>query len=874
MEVITTHLNADFDALASMVAAKKYYPKAVMVFPGSQEKSVREFLKASRMKIDFKSLKDIDLDDVERLVVVDIASSKRIGKFSEILKKKGLVVHLYDHHPPVSSEIKWHRKVVQQVGATTTIFVEMLQKDKLKLSPAEATLMLLGIYEETGSLIFPGTTGRDLNAAAYLLKKGANLNVVSSFISRGLGPEEIDLLNELIHAADDHVIHEARVKVAKASREHYIGDVAYLAHKIMDVKDVDALFLIVRMEDRVNIIARSSAAEVNVAEIMELFGGGGHHSAASAVINDITLEDAEERLLKVLNDKIRRTKVAADIMTSPVKSITWKSAVTKAEKTMTKFSVNVLPVLKSGIYFGIISREVVEKALFHGFGKSVVSEFCTTDALTVEQSIPLGRVEQLMIEHNQRFMPVVEDSKVVGAITRTDLLRSLYENMLRKSSMASGEMLKEKVSVGRNLTSSMKSRFPEEVFSMLEIAGEVAENSGYSVYLVGGSVRDLLRGESNLDIDIVVEGDGIKFARALGRRLKARIKTHQRFGTAVLVTDFLKFDVATARTEFYESPAALPQVEVSSIKKDLYRRDFTINTLAVSLDQKRFGRLMDFFGGQRDIKEKTIRILHNLSFIEDPTRAFRAIRFSERFGFRISKHTKNLIKMAVKIKLFDKLSGSRLYDELNLLFHETEPAMALKRLSEFDLLKCIHPLIKLTRGLEEKFEAVQEAYAWFKLSFIEEKMNKSHLFLMALLEPLSADERESALDRLHVPPNVKKEILESIYDSAKALKTLKKASLVEIYQKLTLFTIPTVLYAMARAKSDIEKKAISLFLVKLRGTRPDLTGKDLESMGYKSGPIFRKIFKAVTEARIEGVVKSRDDEVKFVKAAFSLKNRN
>jgi tRNA nucleotidyltransferase (CCA-adding enzyme) len=503
-----------------------------------------------------------------------------------------------------------------------------------------------------------------------------------------------------------------------------------------------------------------------------------------------------------------------------------------------------------------------------------VSEFCTTDAPAVEPSTSLSRVEQMMIEQNQRFMPVVEEEKVVGAITRTDLLRSLYENMLKKGSIDEGVALKEKPSVGRNLSSAMRSKFPKEVFNMLELAGEIAERSGSSAYLVGGSVRDLKRGEANLDIDIVVEGDGIRFARALGRKLKARVKTHQRFGTAVLVTDFLKFDVATARTEFYESPAALPQIEVSSIKKDLYRRDFTINTLAVSLNQGSFGRLMDFFGGQRDIKERTIRILHNLSFIEDPTRAFRAIRFSERFAFRISKHTKNLIKTAVRINLFDKLSGSRLYDEINLLFHETEPAIAIKRLSEFDLLRCIHPAIKLTKGLSEKFEAVQEAYAWFKLLFIEEKMNKSHLFLMALLEDLSEGDRDSALDRLHVPQNVKKEILESIYGSARALSKLKKASPKEIYQTLTPLTIPTVLFAMARAKSDEERKAISLFLVRLRGTMPELIGKDLKSMGYMSGPIYRKIFKAITEARIEGVLKSREDEVKYVKAAFPLKDKS
>jgi tRNA nucleotidyltransferase (CCA-adding enzyme) len=207
------------------------------------------------------------------------------------------------------------------------------------------------------------------------------------------------------------------------------------------------------------------------------------------------------------------------------------------------------------------------------------------------------------------------------------------------------------------------------------------------------------------------------------------------------MTDFLKFDVATARTEFYESPAAIPKVEMSSIKKDLYRRDFTINTLAVKLNPDRFGLLLDFFGGQRDIKEKTIRILHNLSFIEDPSRAFRAIRFSERFGFKISKHAMNLIRTAIRINLFEKLSGTRLYDELILLFNETDPVSSLRRLSELDLLKFIHPKIKITKTMEKTIESVQETTAWFNLQFLEEKVNKPDLVLMALFENLSKHRR-------------------------------------------------------------------------------------------------------------------------------------
>ena len=184
MDVITTHLNADFDALASMVAAKKYYPDAFIVFPGSQEKSVRDYIANSGISLDSKRIKDIDAGKISRLVLVDVKNPSRIGKLSEVLNNSGLITHIFDHHPKTDEDVNGQKEVIESVGATSTIFTEILKKDGVKLSPAESSLLMLGIYEETGSLMFPCTTPRDLMAAAYLLKKGANLNIVSQYIRR------------------------------------------------------------------------------------------------------------------------------------------------------------------------------------------------------------------------------------------------------------------------------------------------------------------------------------------------------------------------------------------------------------------------------------------------------------------------------------------------------------------------------------------------------------------------------------------------------------------------------------------------------------------------------------------------------------------
>ena len=379
-----------------------------------------------------------------------------------------------------------------------------------------------------------------------------------------------------------------------------------------------------------------------------------------------------------------------------------------------------------------------------------------------------------------------------------------------------------------------------------------------------------MRGEENLDIDIVIEGDGISFAKAFGKRLNAKVRSHQRFGTAQIITDSLKLDVATARTEYYESPGVLPKVETSSIKKDLYRRDFTINTLAIKLNPRDFGLLTDFFGGQRDLREKAIRVLHNISFVEDPTRAFRAVRFSERFGFKISKHTENLIKSAIEMNLFDRLSGSRLYEELLLSFNETEPVRTLKKLSDFGLLKVIYPNLIFNEELEAIFKSMHDTLTWFNLLFLEEKTDRGILYLMALLSGLKDEEAKVVIERLSPSPKVSSMIIKGMSHARDVLRRLSINDPVEIYNLLSSFKLETVLFSMALSKDRQKQKAISLYLTELRKVKTILKGDDLKRMGIQPGPVYSKILKELLEEKLRGHLKSREDEEKFVMSKVKL----
>lgn len=866
MDIITSHVNADFDSLASMVAAKKIYPDAALVFPGSQEKKLRDFIEVFQ-PMEFKRLKEIDFTKVTRLILVDTKMPDRIGPFADLIGARKVRIHIYDHHPFREGDIRGEVEKIERVGATATIFAEILKNRKLHPSPMEATILALGVYEETGCLLFPSTTERDLIAVSYLLKRGANLNIVSSFIKMELSMEEFDLLNELIQSSKELVVGGIRIKIAKAAREQYFGDAAHLAHRMIDMEDIDAVIILISMEGKTVLVARSKVPEFDVSRVAGEFGGGGHPTAAAATIKGEALEMIEDRLREIVRVTVKPGKVASDVMTKPVITVQGDVSIKEAEAMMTRYGVNVLPVMRGDVYMGLISREIVEKALFLGFGKSRTSDFATMDAITVKPLTPIREIETLMIEQNQRFMPVVENQRIIGAITRTDLLRTLYEEFLRRRKIedtVSREVGRERLSVGRNLSSWLKEKFPQDLFTLLKMAGEIADECGFQAYLVGGSVRDLLRGEENLDLDIVIEGDGIQFARILGERLHAKVRTHQKFGTAQIFLRFFKLDVATARTEYYESPAALPKVETSSIKKDLYRRDFTINTLAIKLNPGDFGILIDFFGGQRDLREKTIRVLHNLSFVEDPTRAFRAVRFSERFGFKISKHTENLIKSTIEMNLFDRLSGPRLFEELLLSFQETDPIRTIKRISEFGLLKVICPNLIFSEGLELTLRSMHETLAWFNLLFLEEKPDTGIMYLMALLSGLKEEDLKSTMERLSPSPRVKETIINGITSARDIVKKLPLYDSVEIYRLLHDRKIEVILFSMALSHDRQKKKTISRYLTELRNIKLILTGEDLKKMGIPPGPVYKRLLRELLEEKVRGRVKSREDEEEFI----------
>ncbi len=879
LTIIGTHQNADFDALASLLAAQKLYPGSQVVFPGSQEKNLRNFFIDSMIYLfNMVDIKTIDTRVVTRLVLVDTRQPHRIGNLEKLLSRSNLEIHIYDHHPSDEDEVRADYLLSSKTGANVTILIEKIIEKGIEITPDEATVMCLGIYEDTGSFSFTSTTERDFQAAAFLLSKGANLNIISDLISREINPMQVALLHDMIQASSRLNINGIEIVITNVSTEEYIPDFAFLVHKMLRMENLDAIFAMARMGKKIYVVARSRVAEVDAGSILKEVGGGGHAYAAAATIKEKTLIQIEHKLIDILQKQVKSHRQAKHLMSAPPIAAKPEMTCEEAAKILTRYNINTLLIMEDPIakenLLGFIARQTIEKALFHGLGHVAVREYMSTDFERVAPSADLLEIQETIIKNKQRILPVVDGGKVIGVLTRTDLLNILVLQNSKKSVKSRNLLLETVHGRTRQVLRFMNERLPEYILDILRSAGQTADNLGYEAYVIGGFVRDLFLYRRNEDVDIVIEGDGIAFAKEFARRNQARLHTHEKFGTAVItLPNGFKIDVASARLEYYTAPAALPTVEMSSIKLDLFRRDFTINTLAIHLSPKQFGLLIDFFGAQKDIKGKALRVLHSLSFVEDPTRVFRAIRFEQRFDFRIGKLTAGLIENAVKMDFFKRLSGKRVFTELRLILEEENPVPSIERLNDYDLLKTIHPGMALERELLATLLSVKEVLAWYDLLFLDESYIKWVVYFLAMTQKFDQETTEKICRRFELTPKFKTIFCGTRFKAIACLQWMEWERPIknsDVYRKLLPFKTEFILYMMALTNIDHVKKSISVFITKLRHETPIINGARLKKMGYPSGPLFSKIFDALLDARLNGHVLTEEDEVNYIHEHFTI----
>ncbi len=412
-------------------------------------------------------------------------------------------------------------------------------------------------------------------------------------------------------------------------------------------------------------------------------------------------------------------------------------------------------------------------------------------------------------------------------------------------------------------------QLPQEILDLIYAARDTAGHMGLRAYLVGGFVRDLILEVKNLDLDIAVEGEGIDFAGALARKLNAKLVSHKRFGTAtVTVKPHLKIDVATARKEFYPQPASLPIVNRGSIRDDLYRRDFTINTLVIAINLDNFGQLLDMFQGKSDIARKKLRILHELSFIDDPTRILRAIRFQERYDFKIESRTLKHLGEAIKLKMLSAVSPQRLRDELVLMLKEKEPLKALKALEKLAGLDFIQPTLRLSRKTENFLRSCRDQVDWFKTKFDGHRHLDSWLvYLSGLLSGLEAGQVQAVCEKFVFRKGEEKRIMDFFLFRDKLLSKLSRPKLrpSSVFHLLEPLSYEVIILLKASAADKSALANLENFFHTYNRTAISLGGHDLKSLGFMPGPHYQKILRRVLNAKLNGKVKTAQEELELVK---------
>ncbi len=863
--LITCHVNADFDAFAAIIAAQFLYPGAILLFPGTQEKALHVFYtETASFMYNFQKSEDIIWQDITTLVVVDTKQKSRLTHVSVLLERKDVQVHIWDHHPTSNDDIISSHTHMASVGATVTLLVKALQKQNIDISCQDATVLGLGIYADTGSFTYTSTHPQDLRAAAWLLEKGMDVSSISDIAAHEFTAAHIHALYALLESATTYQVGNVPIVIADASMEHYLGDFAFLAHKLMEMERFEVLFALGRMGDRITVVARSRREEINVGAVCTALGGGGHAYAASASVRHKTIQEVHEIIFQTLYSQAHPEKTAKDYMSSPALGIEEDISIEDAYDFMVHFDLKAVPVFKKGTRscIGILDAHTAGRAVNHKLQE--FDTYMQRDIYTLPPEASLLNLIEIIVDSRQNLVPIVQDDTVIGVVSRTDLVQIFMNDPsttpLHKSNKT------------RSVAKLLRDRLPHEVLHLLETAGKIADSLNMTAYVVGGFVRDIILERKNFDIDIVVEGNGIDYAKALAQHLGGRLRTHQEFLTAIVIFKNqhgvdIHIDVTTARLEYYKYPAAMPTVEVSSIKLDLFRRDFTINALAMHLGKGVFGQLVDFFGGQRDIHDKRIRVLHTLSFVEDPSRCLRAVRFAQRYNFKLGPKTEQLIKNALNLNLIDKLSGARLYHEMLHIFDEFNPVSCLWQLDALGILGAIHPQLRLIPQRQELLYSLKDIHDWYHLLYFEDKPRRWMLYILGLCHRHNYQECEDILERLGIPKVQQKEIL-TLREEIRSLRPLvkqwhhKKQKTSKLCTLLASAPMEALLFMMARTHSEELRMALSRYITTWRHEKIEISGKDLlsEPFTLPSGPAIGRVLRQIKAAKLDGMAPTRQNQ--------------
>ena len=882
LEVILTHEHTDFDALASLLGAALLFPGAIPLLPYQMNRNVSEFVTLYRNQFPFRQPRELPRAQVDRVIMVDTRTANQPKGIQEETAFLVIDHHSIDKPVPAGWQL-WG----DPVGANTTLLVERLIEQQIDLTSVQATLLALGIHEDTGSLTYASTTYRDARCLAWLMEptQGVNLEVLNRFLQHPLTAEQRVLLQTLIEQSEFIENKGYTVVIACAEAPEYSSGLSTLAHRLRDFHESDALFVIVSLGDMTQIVARSTIDAVDVGQITQALGGGGHARAAAASVRGQSLQQIRDAIVKLLGQSSYTAATVRQIMSvGRPQMLTPDQSIDAAAVLMRRYGHEGFPVVGTRAdgteqLLGVLTRREADRAINHGLGTSTVQRFMQAGAVTIQPTDSIHQLRKTMIDSGWGQIPVVnEQGQIIGIVTRTDLIKLWDEATLPD---------RRKV----ELTERLRATLLPAQYALLQLVGVEVDQMDYAVYVVGGFVRDLMLNGSNqaataVDMDIVIEGDAITFAERVQERYGGRIVPHKRFGTAkwllqdeahpinaqVLLASLQDgftvadlpphLDFVTARTEFYTAPTALPTVERGSIKLDLHRRDFTINTLALCLNPDRWGELLDFYGGVSDLNEGVVRVLHSLSFVDDPTRILRAVRYEQRFDFKLAERTLELLNDA--LELLDRVTAARIRHELDRILQEALPEKTLQRLANLRVLQQIHPALAMDAWHYAQFAKLRTAYAQANKDnpLRQEPLERLYWGVLVLRLPLAA--HQAIIERLALRGETQ-QFMAGLRVLQEQQAALSAATLLpsQVVTYLDHTTPATVALWIALDVEPALTPRLTQYLAEWRHVRPLLDGHALRKLGLPPGPLFSKILRELRSARLDGQVSSLVEEEAF-----------
>jgi tRNA nucleotidyltransferase (CCA-adding enzyme) len=847
VKFVISYDGAGFTALAPMLALGLLHPNARLILPGNPDQRVQAYLRENEDTMLLADPLALDLRELTELYIIGNPEDHNFCDLSRYKEAAGEIV-VYSSNPS---------------GTLTSQLVQSLVREEMEISPLQATFLALGIYEETRCLT-SGATPQDFYALARLFERQAHSGMLQKYLQNGGEMDRQLMFEKLVSNYQLDSIAGYRVLFCRGEVWDFLDGLTLLGRELLKGLEAQMLVAIFPFHGNnyINALALPEAS-LDLLEVFSPFNATGSPANAAFFQEgnpDVMMEEVKNLLFKTLSAKT----TAADIMNTYVKSIAPETTLSDARDQLEKMASTSLLVAVEGAYIGIISHQQVNKAVRFGYGHDPVEHYMEKNVPTVPPHTSLDTLLGIMARTERELIPVVDSkNRLAGTVSLKELVQAIHQeqNPLTRGLAA--------IPAEENLRLLIEERVPKYMQGVLHMIGKIGDEMQLPVHAVGGFVRDLILGMPNEDVDVVVEGDALTLATKVNDILGGKLTENKDFGTARITTPRQRLDFSTARQEFYAQPAALPEVERASLKKDLFRRDFTINTMAFQLNLSRFGHLFDYFKGLQDLESKTLRVLYSLSFVEDPLRIFRAVRFAVRLGFEIEPESKTLIKNALRSKVLNKVSKDRLGKELGLAFREKRVMLVMKELADLGVLAQIFPKLTLT---SENFRIIREIEELLLQTdpAEREQVKPTPLYIAALFYGKSRLDLFSKLHRIRISSREVDMVAAILHDADTAAGMLTEEGLPpeQVYDIFNKMTFETRLFVLALARGSLPRQYYESFSRKMKNLNPTLTGRDLLNMGLEPGPVFKDILNMLKLEKIKGKLESVEDEIYYIKKHF------